>query len=214
MAIINKSKYQTREQWLEAAVEVMTPLFKQHGYDVPKVRVACGWPSTRALSNKRALGEAWSSAAAKDKVAQIFISPYIEQPVAEYGVLPVLAHEIVHAVVGNKEGHNKVFGKCARAIGLEGKLTSTSGSKQFLDAAQQWVETKLGAYPHSQLNSLKRPTKKQTTRMVKCKCTECGYTVRTSRKWLDDAGAPLCPVHKKAMKYEIPDELDGDGDDE
>ena len=29
--------------------------------------------------------------------------------------------------------------------------------------------------------------------MIKCMCVECGYTVRTSSKWLA-IGAPICPV--------------------
>ena len=43
------------------------------------------------------------------------------------------------------------------------------------------------------------PRKKQTTRLIKCSCSACGYTARTSRKWLDTAGAPICPTDKKAM---------------
>ena len=30
--------------------------------------------------------------------------------------------------------------------------------------------------------------------MLKCDCEACGYTVRTARKWLEAAGAPLCPI--------------------
>jgi hypothetical protein len=51
--------------------------------------------------------------------------------------------------------------------------------------------------------------------MVKCECGDCGYTVRTSRKWLEESGAPICPCNKKSMGFEIPDELDSDdGGDE
>jgi hypothetical protein len=35
---------------------------------------------------------------------------------------------------------------------------------------------------------------KQATRMLKCACATCGYIVRTTRKWLETAGAPLCPI--------------------
>ncbi len=31
------------------------------------------------------------------------------------------------------------------------------------------------------------------TRMLKACCGDCAYTVRVTRKWLDEAGAPLCP---------------------
>jgi len=30
--------------------------------------------------------------------------------------------------------------------------------------------------------------------MLKCECQTCGYTVRTTRKWLETVGASLCPI--------------------
>ena len=51
---------------------------------------------------------------------------------------------------------------------------------------------KLGEYPHAKLDASTR--KKQTTRLVKCHCVTCGYTVRTTSKWLA-LGAPHCPAH-------------------
>ena len=39
---------------------------------------------------------------------------------------------------------------------------------------------------------------KQGTRMVKLTAPDCGYTVRTTRKWIDQ-GAPMCP-HGVAME--------------
>lgn len=42
--------------------------------------------------------------------------------------------------------------------------------------------------------------KKQSTRMIKASCPECGYTVRVTRKWLDTAGAPICPACEEQMK--------------
>lgn len=209
------TKFETREAWLIAAVSAMTPWFEQHEYKVPNVRVACGWPSARALSaKKRCLGECWSKDAATDKTVQIFISPWLVDVSSEAGVLATLVHEVVHAVVGNKEGHNKVFGKCARAVGLEGKLTSTVAGAPLIEELQAWSQ-ELGEYPHARLDSFKRPTKKQTTRMVKCSCPDCGYTVRTSRKWLEteNLGSPLCPCNKEPMTFEIPDELEGSEDD-
>lgn len=204
------TKIETREQWLLGAVELMTPTFAQHGYKVPKVRVACGWPSSRALSaKKRVLGECWAAQAATDKVSQIFISPYLNDVSAPCGVLATLVHEVVHAVVGNEEKHNKVFGKCARALGLEGKLTATNAGEALVAQCKIWA-AKLGEYPHAKLDMLKSPRKKQTTRLVKAEC-ECGYNVRVTRKWLEEIGAPICPHNRKVMKYEIPEELESEG---
>lgn len=210
----NKLKYETREQWLEAAVQKMVPLFSKGGFKVPKVRVSCGWPSSRGLSaTKASLGECWSSDSAEDKIAQVFISPRLAKPAEAYGVLPVLAHEAVHAVVGHKAKHGKQFRACAQSIGLEGKMTSTFGGAEFLEFASR-IAKQLGAYPHSILKPSNRPTKKQTTRMVKCECKECGYSCRTSRKWLEDSGAPLCPCNRKPMAFKVPAELEGEDNDE
>jgi hypothetical protein len=202
-----------REAWLARAVEVMTPLFEAQGYKVPPVRVSCGWPSSRGLSDKkRAIGECWDTEAAKDGVNQIFISPYLDQSTADATLLATLVHEVVHAVVGIKVKHGKAFRKCALAVGLDGKMTATFAGEALKATIAQW-EAQLGKYPHAQLDSLKRPTKKQSTRMIKCECS-CGYTVRTTRKWLDEVGAPLCPCNKQPMKFELPADLDPDGSDD
>ncbi len=41
------------------------------------------------------------------------------------------------------------------------------------------------------------------TRMVKAICGECAYTVRTTRRWLEELGPPLCPCNSGPM--EVPD---------
>ena len=206
----NKPKYDTREKWLLEAVGLMTPVFEKAGYKVPaQLRVSCGWPSARGLSKKNpTIGQCWANEAAADKINQIFISPILSKPVEKFGVLDVLAHEVAHAVVGIKERHNKVFGKCVRSIGLEGKLTSTYGGDNFMAQAKVWTE-KLGPYPHGQLSGLKSPVKKQTTRLIKCECAKCEYTARVTRKWLE-FGAPICPLKGHGpMKFDK-DVLEGE----
>jgi hypothetical protein len=194
--------YQTREAWLLAAVEQMKPLFTKNGYTVPAVRVTCGWPSRSALSaKKRRIGECWDSAASTDGLHQIFISPCLGDnedvggsgPGGVQGTLATLVHEVVHAVVGIKNKHNKVFRKCAESVGLEGKMTATTASPFLMAEFAVWL-TSLGEYPHAKLDMLKSPVKKQGTRLHKCECAECGYTVRVTQKWID-VGLPLCPQH-------------------
>ncbi len=210
-------KHKTREGWLEAAVSLMAPLFEQHGYTIPAVRVACGWPVRGGCAaKKRVLGECWTKDAATDGLAQIFISPYL---IDTTEVLATLIHEVVHAVVGHKEKHNKVFGKCARAVGLEGKLTATHASEALAATCKTWTEA-LGEYPHAKLDGLKTDSKKQGTRLLKALCgskTEsyeetCGYTVRVTKKWLDEVGAPHCPIHGE-MSVDKPADVDEDGGD-
>ncbi len=211
-------KYSTREEWLEAAVEQMTPLFKGKGYSVPSIRVSVGWPSSRGLSTKKkSIGECWDKSVAADKKAQIFISPLLEDPKDAQGVLATLVHEVVHAVVGLKEKHGKVFRKCAIAVGLDGKMTATVAGEVLSKEFDAWVK-KIGPFPHSKLNpsEMRKQKPAQGTRMIKCECKKCGYVVRTTRKWLDDVGAPVCPCNMQPMSFELPeggDDGDGDGED-
>ena len=49
---------------------------------------------------------------------------------------------------------------------------------------------------------------RQKNRHLKCECMvdDCGYIANVSAKNLREKGAPLCPVHKEAMRHEpLPD---------
>ena len=206
-------KYTTREEWLEAAVALSKPIFEAVGYKVPKVRVTCGWPSRGGTSaKKRTIGQCWDVSASSDGIHQIFISPWLMEVADDYGVLPTLIHEVAHAVVGIENKHNKVFGKCARAIGLEGKLTSTFAGEALIATFKQHAK-KLGAYPHAKLDPRLSPVKKQSTRMIKMECGDCGYVCRTSQKWLDEAGAAHCPQHGEMSVDNSGRKGEGDGDE-
>lgn len=205
-------KFNSREEWLMAATLELTPMFVAKGYDVPAIRVACGWPSSKGLSAKaRRIGECWAAEAASDGVSQIFISPWLNDVLHAQGVLATHTHEMIHAIVGIKCGHKGPFKQCARAIGLEGKLTSTHAGAELTETLKG-ISDKLGPYPHAKLDILQRPTKKQTTRMLKCECPQCGFVVRTTKKWLDDVGAPHCPNHGK-MAVDEPTTKDDDSDE-
>jgi len=98
-------------------------------------------------------------------------------------------------------------------MGFEGKLTATFAGTELLERCAGW-EKELGEYPHAKLDSLKRPVKKQTTRMVKMECKDCGYVARASRKHLEETGACICQCNKQVMHFEIPDEIKDDEDDD
>lgn len=198
-------KHETRETYLSAAVELFRPMFKEAGSPLPeKIQCCPGWPSSRALSpKKRAIGECWPPGASRDKTVQVFISPYLEEPKGQQGVLDTLAHELVHAADGNKNGHKGPFVRLARAIGLEGKPTCTHCGEE-LEKTIAGFSSKLGDYPHARLDRTKSPVKKQGTRLIKCECPECGFIVRTTQKWLDAVGAPHCPKHGQ-MEVEAAD---------
>ena len=192
-----KNNRDNREVWLQDAVNLLEKLFVKAGYEVPVVRVSCGWPSgTKRNGSGKTIGQCWYGQAAADGVCQLFISPLLKNSV---DVVATLAHEIVHAVVGPEAKHGKPFKKCATAIGLEGKMTATHAGPALAVWIQTQIVTLIGDYPHAQLNPALGP-KKQATRMIKVQCGSCGYVARTTQKWLADVGPPLCACNSEPME--------------
>ncbi len=169
----------TREEWLEAGVRHLTVNFKSAGYALPPVKVSCSWPG--GGSARKRIGECWPTHFSAAKVNEIFISPRISDPVA---ALDILTHELCHAVDDCKSGHKAPFVKIARALGLEGKPTSTHAG-DALKVSLQCIAKAIGPYPHSTLDLSAR--KKQTTRNLKHECSDCGATWRMAGKW-----TPIC----------------------
>jgi hypothetical protein len=178
----------TREDWLIELATRLETLFKQHGATLPKYRVTCGFPSTGGLSAKnRTIGQCWSPEASADNTTEIIIGITQDDPMRVAGVL---AHEMVHAAVGVAAGHRGPFRKLALDIGLEGPMTATTEGEAFKQAVQPMLDA-IGDYPHAKLDATKR--KKQGTRMIKASCAACGYTVRSTAKWISIA-TPTCPA--------------------
>lgn len=187
-------KIQTREEWLAAAVEAVTPLFKAAGVEVPEVKVSVGFPGGRG-NKAGVIGQCWAGQASRDGNAQIFISPVLDSAPR---VLDVLVHELVHAVnfKDGKSGHGAAFRKVAVKVGLTGHMTATTATPE-LSFALRRLATRLGDYPHARLIPGSQP--KQTTRMLKVYCPTSGYIARTTAKWLLDFGAPICPCCEERM---------------
>lgn len=184
----------TREAWLNQAVTRMRPWFKAQGVELPEVRVSIGWPGGRG-NKQNVIGQCWAGSTVKDNKPSIFISPALseEEPAR---ILDVLLHELVHAA-GNF-GHRREFSKLAGNLGLVAPWTATGASA---DLAEKLVRlaTRLGPFGHARVNAGHGllgtgPTRPpvQSTRMLKVSCGLCGYTLRTTGKWLA-LGIPLCP---------------------
>lgn len=178
-------KHTARETWLQAAIEEMAPWFKQvSANEVPKIRVSCAWAKRAA---KGSIGWCWHREVSAVGINEIQISPEIDDPEK---VLHVLLHEMIHASDNGESKHRGYFRRTAMALGLEGKMTATVPSDELKPKLVD-LAVKLGPYPHAALNPTAR-IGKQGTRMLKVVCPDDGYTLRTTKKWID-LGLPTCP---------------------
>jgi hypothetical protein len=212
----------TREVWLGRAIEMMRPEFAAAGAPLPEnLAVSCSWPSGNP---RTVIGECWVAEASSRGYVEVFISPVLDQVAGIQGVLVTLRHELVHAA--GRQGHGKEFKSLAVELGLAGPMTATVASPELLDFINWTLLPRLGKYPHGAITGrgeiLVPPTepgdkpiilrpddrpKKQSTRMLKAECPECGYTIRLSKRWAD-VGLPSCPTDGAALAL---DEGSGEG---
>lgn len=184
-----------REDWLERAANMLRTDFREYGYILPyAIRFACSWPS----KGKRAktIGEHWGPKNSGDGTHEIMISMRQDDPLR---VLGILVHELCHAAIWPTRGHGRDFKDCAIAAGLCGKMRATKETAELIQRLEEIV-SEIGPYPHAEVRLANKPT--QTTRMFKCQCQECNYTVRVSRKWFLQA-TPRCPLCKSHMPAQI-----------
>jgi hypothetical protein len=182
-----------RHDWIEKATAALRTRFAELAYTVPaEVRVSIGFPKGSGSGNSTKIGQCWAPAASADSYSEIFVSPELNDGAR---IMGVLAHELVHATVGCEAGHKAPFKRCAETIGLTGKMTATTETTEF-NAWATTVMARIGAYPAGGMITGGR--KKQSTRLLKCECTDCGYTARVSAKWVAE-GTPICPIDDLPM---------------
>ena len=188
----------TREQWLQESLEMMRKdLFTDEvmqGEDYPEVHVSTGNCNGSRGSKLKTLGVCYDAKVSEDKKAHIIIDFQVNDSMR---VLDILAHEMVHAVLGAEAGHGPKFKRLATAIGLEGKMTATVAGDKLKEKLASIIDL-LGDYPHPKVTLT--GGKKQTTRMIKVECENTGYVARMSRKWLEEHGAPICPCCHNIME--------------
>jgi predicted Zn-ribbon and HTH transcriptional regulator len=188
----------TREEYLTTAstqylLRLLGPVMAEWnaGTDAeledPKFRVSCGWAKH---SSSKAIGSCFIKAVSADDTSEIFISPEMDEPVL---VLATLLHELIHAIDNAESGHKGWFAFAARRADLAGKLTATVAGDTLAEELRVYSEL-LGKYPHAAM-AVNPNRKKQTTRMLKVECSDCGFVFRTSAKWADGIhDMSPCPV--------------------
>lgn len=190
---MTKTKQANREAWLQAAIEHLTKnVLTPAKYEAPKqVWVSVGFPKG-ARGKGAAIGQCWPGMRSADKNGHIFISPVLTEGPR---ILDVLLHELGHDIVGCDKGHKKPFADFCKAVGLVKPWTATTASPELKEKLDKIV-AKLGPYPHAALSPGLGMTK-QTTRMRKYECPECGQIIRAATDDLNAVcGNCECPFEK------------------
>ena len=187
-----------RETYLNAMMDKATPLFDNAGFKISdirdKLKVSCSMMVGQRKSSKfQAIGQHLPTNWSEGKNHEMLISPTLVDSVQ---VIGVLIHEMVHAIQShlyhdnegrlNVKPHGKEFRKIAIAVGLEGKMTSTTESPELVEKINSWIK-ELGEYPHAKINLDSRI--KQSTRMIKLEC-QCGFIARCSNGAINKYGLP------------------------
>ena len=206
---------QTREAWLEAAIDTFRPRFVEIGYPLPdRIHISIGFGYGAKRENSTILGQCWKRAASADDVNHIFVGP---EEADTMEILVTVLHELIHAALDCADGHRGRFAEAATRLGFTGPMTLTPPSVE-LAAELVCIAEALGEFPHGALNVKiltqapapapvgpdgtpvpVKPAKwhsgpvTQGTRMIRCVCPYCNYQVRTTKKWLA-IGAPKCPL--------------------
>lgn len=199
-----------RESWLQACIEgIRNGLFKQCGYDVPKVKVSVGFP----VGSSAVIGQIYYGVCSADGECQIFVTPKIDDAKE---ALAIVVHELVHAVAGPTAGHGAAFREIALKVGLEGKMTCTVAGQRLMTYFERLIDI-AGPYPHVALlvpgQRKQEPgivipksiipehsgPKKQTARMIKMTCNACGYIARTAKANIEKHGPTICPCNNASM---------------
>jgi len=223
---VNKPKIHSREEWLfEMAQVVNKDLFKQpllnklgikKKFNIKDLQFSMAFPPNkringqvvngklyRAKKTSNIIGQCWAGYSISDKEkmkTQILITPDLTDTTKIVGVL---IHELIHYLTP-AEGHRGKFKTLALAVGLEGKMTATTESKELVKKIDKMVK-KVGKIPHTKWLPVKRRV--QTTRMLKlnCQAVDHDYIVRTSRKNIVEYGSAVCPECRQPMFSDDPE---------
>lgn len=229
-----KTFHGTREEWLGAIVEELREDFRDVGLEIPHARYSIGYTGSRERAGSHVLAACWDGAASNDGAREIFVVPELDD---SERIVDVMVHELIHACLPHGEGHKAMtYGKFARALGLEGKLTATYAGDDLRWRAANIIR-KVGGIPHAALNGgrvkipprrpgeeptgpqMPRQVPKQGTRNLKVQCTnpDCHVdengvhtqcVVRMTRRWLDIHGPPTCGCGHPMAEVEPPPETE------
>lgn len=167
--------------------------------------------TVQSKGRKQAVGWFWPEKWQTDKKSTVHEINMSAECLQSHDMGELMLHELAHAennVLGIKDcsgrQHNKKFKAMAERLGLlvharaksvgYGYTDLADGAKTFL-AKIKFDSAIFQAYRGGKAAK----NGKVGSRLVKCECSACGYIVRTTNKWLEESGAPICPCNKEPM---------------
>ncbi len=139
------------EVWLAEAVELLRPTFRSAGHEIPSVHVSIGFTSTgyRFGSKRYTQAMCYARRLSIDGINEIHIAPVVKT--AE-GVMDLLMHELIHAVLDCRHGHGPEFQKIATDVMLvdSRSMTLKQTMKSMID--QRKLIAQLGRFPRKGMN--------------------------------------------------------------
>lgn len=176
-----------REQWLLLAVDALKPIFKKKCQIVLPKNIKCTMSFPLGRSAHKIAGQCLNEKISSGGKIEILINPTVDDPIK---IISILAHELIHAWDGNKNGHKGPFVRVAKDFGFVSPWTQTPETPELSKELKKIVK-KLPKFPHDKVNPSKRE-KKQTTRMIKLECDQCGFICRASHTAIIASGLPTC----------------------
>jgi hypothetical protein len=169
-----------RIDWLEQAYRLLREELLPEAPE--RISITFGFPSTGARKSKnQRLGE----------YAHRFMQGYPDHPVNSgfislhptifnnpSRVLDVLLHEMIHSACP-EAGHKGMFRTLARRVGLTGKMTATVAGPELTTKLEGFLTDRLPPMPPG-YGDIAPLRKKQSTRMRKYLCPECGQIIRAA----------------------------------
>lgn len=182
-----EKKYETREQWLRACVDLVNE--KVYGGDMDIVK----YQISSALLGGKQLGNTIMPFDGEDVGLDDFFPPtiHIDEKIQDpVTIVATVAHEMIHAFKDIHK-HGKQFGAVAGPAGFE-KPYVTLHLGEDLSMKCHEIADELGVFPGQAVKPHKKEKKPKTFSGV-IFCPECGYELRVKEKAFKQHGLPVCP---------------------
>jgi len=191
------------EDWLKLLVDECLNILDKKGIDTKthagsgvEIHISDTRGRKRVTNNQKgshALGLCYPKSASTGNLRVIEVDRETDNL---WETIDTVAHEVTHAVLDEETGHKGLFPEIVKSVfKLGGKPTATVPTEEMKELFYDFL-IEHGGYPHIAF----RPShRKQTTRMVKCWCTDFQCPAGTEKSMLEGKGL-IFRISSKGIK--------------